>query len=94
MPTSVQTICELVYAPLNAPILVFSQVWHESMTIADLVEASGFTQAYPEVLTCKVGIFSQCMTWNTQIRAGDRVELYRALVLDPKEKRRRQAKKR
>lgn len=94
MSVPVQAICELVYAPFNATPLLFSQAWHESMTIADLVEASGFMQAHPEILTCKVGIFSQCMTWDTPIRAGDRVELYRSLVLDPKEKRRRQAKKR
>lgn len=39
-----------------------------------------------------VGVWSKLRDWQTEVRDGDRVELYRPLVLDPKEARRQRAK--
>ena len=38
-----------------------------------------------------IGIFGKKVKDNTPLRAGDRVEVYRALLIDPKENRRRKA---
>lgn len=85
--------CELVYVPPAEAPLVFSKPWVENMTVRDLLQASGFARDYPEVSDLAVGIFAHCVTWDTLVKAGDRVELYRPLIVDPKEKRRRRAKK-
>ena len=39
-----------------------------------------------------VGIFGEAATLDTRLRDGDRVEVYRALEIDPKEARRRRAR--
>lgn len=85
---------DLVYVPLGKSPFIFSMQWSSQMTVADLVAASGILQYYPEVEHLSVGIFAQCVTVDTVVRPGDRVEFYRPLLIDPKEKRRRRAKKR
>ncbi len=85
-------LCELVYVPCNAVPFLFSNVWGEGMTVAALVQASGLLQKYSEVKDLSVGIFARCVTWDTLVKPGDRVEIYRPLSLDPKEKRRNKAK--
>lgn len=72
--------------------MVFSMAWSRHMSVLDLVQASGIVQSHPDVLSLTPGIFARCVTWNTLVNPGDRVELYRPLLIDPKEKRRRQAK--
>lgn len=42
---------------------------------------------------CKFGIFGKLKSPDTLLRDGDRVEIYRALVADPMEARRRRARK-
>ncbi|MDR3492470.1 MAG: RnfH family protein [Gammaproteobacteria bacterium] len=63
-------------------------------TIETAIERSGILELYPEIdLTQqKVGIFSQLKQLNDTVQAGDRVEIYRPLTIDPKEARKRRAK--
>jgi len=42
----------------------------------------------------KLGIFGRPVTAEKAVADGDRVEIYRALLIDPKEARRRRASKR
>ena len=67
----------------------------EGATVADAVAASGVAEAFPQldVENCKVGIFSRPATRDRVLRDGDRVEIYRPLVVNPKEARRRRAAK-
>jgi uncharacterized protein len=61
-------------------------------TVADALAASGLAQA---VGAGRVGIYGRVVPPGTIVRDGDRVEIYRPLVADPKELRRaRAAKKR
>jgi len=46
-----------------------------------------------EVQGNQVGIFGRRVTLETRLKDGDRVELYRPLQLDPKEARRRRARR-
>jgi hypothetical protein len=60
-------------------------------TIREAIEFSQILIEHPEldIDVCKVGIFGKLKTLNTEVRQGDRVEIYRALTADPMEARRR-----
>lgn len=90
--TSLNPLCELVYMPANGDPLLFSCPWVAGFTVERLVHTSGFLQQDADIANLSVGIFSKCVNWDTLVKAGDRVEIYRPLLGDPKEKRRRKAK--
>lgn len=58
--------------------------------IEDVINKSGIKDIYPsETLdSCAVGIWGEVRERNTVIEDGDRIELYRLLHSDPKDKRR------
>ncbi len=60
-------------------------------TVADAVAASGLVAAWPGVTVAddRLGVFGRRVASRQVLRDGDRVEVYRPLVLDPKEARRR-----
>ena len=61
-------------------------------TVADAIVASGVEREFGiDATVLTVGIWSKPVSRDTQLEAGDRVEIYRALVADPKEARRRRA---
>ena len=69
-------------------------------TALQAVEQSGIVQSFPEIdlASCKMGIFSQVLGTKGlpgpdayQLQNRDRVEIYRPLIADPKEVRRRRA---
>ena len=64
-------------------------------TLCDAIEQSGLLMKAPEIDlgACRVGIFGKLKTLDTLLREHDRVEIYRALVVDPKEARRKRAEK-
>jgi putative ubiquitin-RnfH superfamily antitoxin RatB of RatAB toxin-antitoxin module len=56
------------------------------------IEASGLLQKHPEIdiaKTNKLGIFAKLVKADTVLRDRDRVEIYRPLIADPKEVRRK-----
>jgi putative ubiquitin-RnfH superfamily antitoxin RatB of RatAB toxin-antitoxin module len=62
-------------------------------TLAQAIALSGVTQMFAgfEVDLTKVGIFGHKADPDQVLRAGDRVEIYRPLLADPKEVRRQRA---
>lgn len=62
-------------------------------TVQQAIEASGFAQKYPEIdlKSNKVGIFGKLVRLDTPLRERDRVEIYRPLIADPKEIRKKRA---
>jgi putative ubiquitin-RnfH superfamily antitoxin RatB of RatAB toxin-antitoxin module len=61
-------------------------------TVADAILASGIELEFGiDASALGVGIWSKPASRDTRVEAGDRVEIYRALVADPKEARRRRA---
>lgn len=83
---------EVVYAlPHEQPILQVDLP--EGATVEDAIRASGVLDAHPEIdLTKnKVGIFSKLVKLDEKVRDRDRVEIYRPLIADPKEVRRKRA---
>jgi putative ubiquitin-RnfH superfamily antitoxin RatB of RatAB toxin-antitoxin module len=65
----------------------------ESATVAEAVARSGLLERYPEIgarpLAC--AIFGRAVADSQVLRTGDRVEILRPLLVDPKESRRRAA---
>ncbi|HST28928.1 MAG TPA: RnfH family protein [Rudaea sp.] len=61
-------------------------------TVADAVAASGILAQLPDFVPARMGIFGQIVKPDTRLRDGDRVELYRALKIDPKQARRTRAR--
>ncbi|MFZ6748304.1 RnfH family protein [Undibacterium sp. Ren11W] len=78
------TPCESVILALEVP---------EFASLESAIVSSGILSAFPEIdLTqSKVGIFGKIKSLDVNLRQGDRVEIYRALVADPMEARRRRA---
>jgi uncharacterized protein len=63
-------------------------------TAADAVARSGLADAYGLTLArLSVAIFGRRVSWDAHVADGDRVELTRPLVVDPKEARRRRTRK-
>jgi putative ubiquitin-RnfH superfamily antitoxin RatB of RatAB toxin-antitoxin module len=65
-------------------------------TIAEAVQQSGALRDIPEIDldSCKVGVYGKVKSLDTIVRDHDRIEIYRPLLADPKETRRRRAEKR
>jgi putative ubiquitin-RnfH superfamily antitoxin RatB of RatAB toxin-antitoxin module len=65
-------------------------------TVHDAIKQSGVLQNAAEIdlTVCRVGIYGKLKTLDTVLRDCDRVEIYRPLVADPKEARRKRAEKR
>ncbi len=72
---------------------VLKLVVEQSATVEEIIRTSGILQMYPEIdLTVnKVGIFSRNVKLDARVRDKDRIEIYRPLLADPKEIRRKRA---
>lgn len=83
---------EVVYALPHEQTLLKLEVPPES-TIADAIKLSGLLEKYPEIdLTKgKFGLYGKLSKADTVLREKDRIEIYRPLIADPKEVRRKRA---
>jgi putative ubiquitin-RnfH superfamily antitoxin RatB of RatAB toxin-antitoxin module len=63
------------------------------LTVQQAIEQSGILERYPEIDLAKnkVGIFGKAAKLDAQLGEGDRVEIYRPLIADPKEARKKRA---
>lgn len=64
-------------------------------TVGDAIRASGILGRFPQIdlAHVAVGIFGERAALADVVTEGDRVEIYRPLLADPKEARRRRARK-
>lgn len=64
-------------------------------TLQAAIERSGLLAELPgiDLSNCRVGIYGKLKPSDTVLREHDRVEIYRPLIADPKEARRRRAVK-
>ena len=65
----------------------------EGATVAEAIERSGIAAEIrgADIAEMPVGIFGKRVRRDAMLGDGDRVELYRRLIVDPKAKRRRRA---
>ncbi len=57
------------------------------VTAKMLIEWLDWDTKYPDILSYDIGVFSQKIAWDTPLKAGDRLEIYRPLLIDPMRKR-------
>ena len=64
-------------------------------TLAEAIEQSGLPESFEdfELNAAEVGIFGRKASMEEVLRDGDRLEIYRPLIVDPKEMRRQLARK-
>lgn len=83
---------EVVYALPHEQALLTVQV-ADGATVEDAIRASGVLERFPDIDLGrnKVGIFSKLVKLGETVREKDRIEIYRPLIADPKEVRRKRA---
>jgi hypothetical protein len=83
---------EVVYALPHEQTLLNVEV-PQGSTVEQAIKISGILQKYAgiDLATNKVGIFSKLSKLDTVVREHDRIEIYRPLIADPKEVRRKRA---
>jgi putative ubiquitin-RnfH superfamily antitoxin RatB of RatAB toxin-antitoxin module len=83
---------EVAYASKEAQTLMSLKV-DKGTTLKQAIELSGILDKYPEIdlIKNKTGIFAKLAKLDTILREQDRVEIYRALIADPKEVRKARA---
>jgi len=85
---------EVAYALPDQQVLLSLEV-EEGATIEQAIHASGILRQFSEIdlKRQKVGVFGKLRQLGDTVKAGERIEIYRSLLRDPKERRRIQAKK-
>lgn len=84
---------EVVFADVARAHAKTVQLEHGA-SVADAVRASGIADEIGSAIDySRVGVFGRVVSATTPLRDGDRVEIYRPLRIDPKEARRRRARK-
>lgn len=84
---------EVVYAARGEQVLLSLEV-RPGATVREAIEQSGITQSFPglDPAHSKIGIFGKLVNLETVLRTGDRVEIYRPLIADPKDARRQRVR--
>ncbi|WP_153145901.1 RnfH family protein [Dechloromonas sp. H13] len=66
------------------------QIWlnievPDESTVTDAIERSGILKQFPHIdlATQKVGVFGRLVKLDAALKAGDRIEIYRAIIADP-----------
>ncbi|MGD8999905.1 MAG: RnfH family protein [Granulosicoccaceae bacterium] len=83
---------EVAYATTEKQKIIGLDV-PEGTTLIEAINTSGILDEFPEIDAgkAKMGIFSKPKKPDTALREGDRVEIYRPLIADPKEVRKQRA---
>ena len=84
---------EVAYARREQQTVLALQV-PQGTTAIDAVQLSGILQRYPELAaeTLDLGVFGDAVAHDYAVQQGDRVEIYRPLLVDPVTRRKRQAR--
>jgi len=80
----------VAYATREEQVIIELSV-ADGTTIQEAIQRSGILNRYPDIDLRRqgVGVFGQARALDYCPRTGDRIEIYRPLVLDPKEARRK-----
>jgi len=85
---------EVAYALPEEQVIISIKVPTKS-DVKQAIKKSGIQKKFPNIDLSKnkVGIFGKKTTLNHPLKNRDRIEIYRPLILDPKEMRRKRAAK-
>ena len=83
---------EVAYALPDRQVILVVEVAPDA-TLEDAIRASGILEQYPDIDLArnKVGVFGKLGKPGDLLHAGDRVEIYRPLIADPKQVRKQRA---
>ena len=89
-----EILVEVAYALPEEQVIISIKV-PKKINIKQAIEKSGIEKKFPEIDLSKnkVGIFGKQTTLDHLLSDRDRIEIYRSLILDPKEMRRKRAAK-
>ena len=92
--TVINMLVEVAYAQPDHQVIIKVDV-DESATVNEAIVLSGILDQFPEIDLDKnkVGIFGKISKLDSDLREKDRVEIYRALIADPKASRKKRAAK-
>jgi len=84
---------EVAYARSDRQVIIPLRHVPAGLTAQQAIEQSGILQQFPEINLAKqkIGIFSKVCSLDQVLEHGDRVEIYRPLLADPKDARRQRA---
>ncbi len=87
-----KTLIEVAYATLQKQIILDCEI-DPGTTAHDAVRMSGIDRYFPEIDpdNCDLGVFGKAITADYELQNGDRIEIYRPLIADPKQVRRQRA---
>lgn len=83
---------EVAYAVPEEQVIVALDV-PQGTTLLQALQQSGLLERFPAIdtATMKAGIFGKLKKTDQELQAGDRVEVYRPLIADPKAVRKKRA---
>jgi putative ubiquitin-RnfH superfamily antitoxin RatB of RatAB toxin-antitoxin module len=83
---------EVAYAELREQLILELECPVDT-TAAQAVELSGIRERFPgiDLKKNKLGVFGKMVKADAKLNPGDRVEIYRPLIADPKEARKKRA---
>lgn len=85
----------VVWAPAPRKVLEQELLLPAPALLRDAVNATGWLAGLPDdaLRGIRVGVWGRKQGWDHQLREGDRVEIYRPLLVDPKVARRERFQK-
>jgi putative ubiquitin-RnfH superfamily antitoxin RatB of RatAB toxin-antitoxin module len=86
---------EVAYALPDEAFLQSFEI-DNSTSVNEVIEISGVLKKYPEIdlKVNQIGVFGKVIALDYKLRDKDRIEIYRPLIADPKEVRKRKAAER
>lgn len=83
---------EVVFALAERQVVVTVEI-ERYATVRDVIRSSRLNEAFPDrdLSLQPVGIWGRLVALDDPVCSGDRVEIYRPLKVDPRERRRRKA---
>ena len=83
---------EVAYALSDRQVILVLEV-APGATITEIIRLSGILEQFPEIdlEKNKVGVFGKLGKLTDTLHAGDRIEIYRPLIADPKQVRKQRA---
>ena len=93
MASAPEMCVEVVYAtPVRQ--VVKTLILPAGSNVEAAIRASGLLEEFPEIVlgVNRAGVFGEIVGLDESLEGGERVEIYRPLIADPKEARRQRAK--
>lgn len=92
MASSEKFDIEVAYARPDSQVILTLKVDTDT-TVEEAIRHSGILEQFPEISMdgIKAGVFGKLTKLSSTLRPGDRIEIYRPLIADPKAVRKQRA---